>query len=692
MDKRLPFRRRIVPDMKRYAITVFLGAFLLFLVQPLLARYILPWYGGSPAVWTTCMMFFQIFLLGGYLYAHLVGTRLSRRQQAVAHLLLLAVSLVFLPITPSETFRAAPGHPITGILSLLALSVGLPYLVVSSSSPLLQRWYHLVTPNKSPYRLYALSNVGSLLGLLLYPFVVEPWLGVGTQTRVWSIAYGGYVVFCSWCALALLFRPPAVARVTTTTETAGRRSVSLSEKILWLALAACGSAALLATTNQMCQNVAVVPFLWVLPLALYLGSFIICFDHDRWYDRRFWLPLLMVSYIAIAFLLRITSDANIGLQIFAFSTTLFACCMVCHGELVRSKPAPNQLTFFYLTIAAGGALGGVLVTIVAPLVFNGYWEYHIALVACYILAAVSILSDLPRSSVRPWFQRHAHVLAVAGTWVWILVFGGDIVSERADTLAMSRNFYGVLRVYEGFEGTERWRRYLWHGDISHGCQYLHPVFRKLRTHYYSLDSGIAMAIEQHPRREDGLNIGVVGLGTGTIAAYGRYNDALRFYEINPDVLKINKEYFTFLEDTPAEVNVVLGDARISLEKELRDNGEDQFDVLVLDAFSSDAIPIHLLTKEAFVTYRRLLKPDGILAVHISNQHFDLEPLIQGVARDLSMIAILIVNEEDEDNEIFASDWALLTENAEFIANETVSQAITPWLAEQKKVVWTDDYS
>jgi spermidine synthase/FtsH-binding integral membrane protein len=489
-------------------------------------------------------------------------------------------------------------------------------------------------------------------------------------------------------------RSPAAAAHPNTpaTKATGRRTVSFSEKLLWLALAACGSTALLATTNQMCQNVAVVPFLWVLPLALYLGSFIICFDHDRWYDRRFWLPLLLLSYVAVAFLLRITSDADIVLQIFVFSTTLFACCMVCHGELARSKPTPSQLTSFYLMIAAGGAAGGVFVTIFAPMVFNGYWEFHIALVACYILAAISILSDLPRRGERPWYLRHAHVLATAGAWAWILVFGGDIVSERADTLAMSRNFYGVLRVYEGYKGSEKWRRYLWHGDISHGCQFLHPAFKKLRTHYYSVDSGIAIAIEQHPRREAGLKIGVVGLGTGTIAAYGRENDTIRFYEINPDVLRINKEYFTFLEDTSADVAVVLGDARISLEGELRDGGEGQFDVLALDAFSSDAIPIHLLTKEAFATYRKLLKPDGILAVHISNQHFDLEPLVRGVARDLDMVAVLVVNAEDETNEIFAADWVLMTVNAEFIANETVSQSITPWLTEREDVVWTDDYS
>lgn len=679
--------------MKPYAIAVFLGAFLLFLVQPLLARYILPWYGGTPAVWTTCMLFFQVFLLGGYLYAHLVGTRLKRRQQGVAHLLLLAVSLVLLPITPSESFRASSGHPITDILFLLALSVGLPYVIVSSSSPLLQRWHHFMEPNKSPYRLYALSNVGSLLGLLLYPFVVEPWFGVGTQTRLWSMTYGAYVVLGAWCAVELVRSPPGAADATTNpTKAAGRRTVSFSEKLLWLCLAACGSTALLATTNQMCQNVAVVPFLWVLPLALYLGSFIICFDHDRWYDRRFWLPLLLLSYVAVAFLLRVTSDANIELQIFVFSTTLLACCMVCHGELARSKPSPTQLTSFYLMVAAGGAAGGIFVTVLAPVIFNGYWEFHVALVACYLLAALSIVTDLPRSGARPWYMRHATALATAGAWAWILVFGGDIVSERADTLAMSRSFYGVLRVYEGYKGSERWRRYLWHGDISHGCQFLHPAFRKLRTQYYSVDSGIGIAIEEHPRREVGLTIGVVGLGTGTIAAYGRENDVIRFYEINPDVLRINKDYFTFLEDTSAEVDVVLGDARKSLERELRDNGEDQFDVLALDAFSSDAIPIHLLTKEAFATYRKLLKPDGILAVHISNQHFDLEPLIRGIARELDMIAVLVVNEEDKANEIFAADWALMTENAEFIVNETVSQSITPWLAEREEVVWTDDYS
>lgn len=681
--------------MKRYPAAIFLGSFLLFLVQPLLARYILPWYGGSPAVWTTCMLFFQAFLLAGYFYAHGIGSRLSPRAQAVGHLALLALSLVFLPISPGDSFRKDAAEPIGGILLLLTLSIGLPYLLLSASSPLLQRWRHLLVPDRSPYRLYALSNLGSLLGLLLYPFVVEPWLSLGMQMRVWSAAYGLYLLITAWCAVDLLRRRPSTSPTALKADSGsvGQRAISWSERILWLSLAACGSVALLATTNQMCQNVAVVPFLWVLPLSIYLISFIICFDHARWYDRRVWIPLLLASYVAVVIVLKTTADADIRLQILVYSVTLLAACMVCHGELVRAKPHPGQLTFYYLMVAAGGALGGVFVTLIAPLVFDGFWEFPLALLACYVLAAVSVLSDLPVTGLaRPWYVRRAFMLWAAGSWALIVLFGSHIYSERAHTLTMVRNFYGVLRVYEGYRGTEYWRRYLWHGDISHGCQFLHPVFRKLRTQYYSVDSGIAHAIEQHPRRDQGLRMGVVGLGTGTLAAYGRENDTIRFYEINPDVIRIATEYFTYLSDTPADVEIVPGDARSSLERELSENGPGQFDVLALDAFSGDAIPVHLLTKEAFSLYLKHLRPGGILAVHISNQHFDLEPLVRGLARDAGQIPILIVNEADEDNEIFTADWALLTTNEKFLANPTVSNAITPWLAGQEDVVWTDDYS
>jgi hypothetical protein len=679
--------------MIRYAASIFLGAFLLFLVQPLLARYILPWYGGSPMVWTTSMLFFQVFLLAGYLYAHWIGTKLSRRAQAVLHLAVLAVSLTFLPITPGDAWKPLDSaDPVAGILLLLVSSVGLPYLIVASSSPLLQRWVHIRQPKRSPYRLYALSNLGSLLGLVLYPFLVEPWLSLGRQSQVWSGAYVLYVALTGWCAVDLLRKRLEAKEAIKPFQLAGRRTIAPSERVFWLALAACGSAVLLATTNQMCQNVAVVPFLWVLPLALYLLSFIICFDHERWYDRRFWIPGMLASFAAVAILLKVTSSANIYLQIFIYSMTLFTGCMVCHGELARSKPPPAQLTSFYLMVATGGALGGVFVTLVAPLVFNGFWEFPLALFGCYVLAAISILSDLALlRGKRPWYVRRARDLWATGGSALILVFGHYIVSESANTLAMVRSFYGVLRVYEGYRDTTSWRRHLWNGDISHGCQFMDDALRRLPTHYYGFTSGVALAIDNHPRRDTGLNMGVVGLGAGTLAVYGQENDTIRFYEINPDVVDVAGEFFTFVEDSRAEVEIALGDARIAMERELREEGPQRFDVLALDAFSSDAIPIHLLTREAFDVYREHLEPDGVLAVHISNRHFNLEPVMRGLAREMGRDAVLITNEANDQNEVFMSDWVLITSNQELIDHPSVSEAFTSW-GDDRHIVWTDDYS
>ena len=462
--------------------------------------------------------------------------------------------------------------------------------------------------------------------------------------------------------------------------------------MLWLGLSACGSVLLLATTNQICQNVAVVPFLWILPLGLYLLTFIICFDHDRWYDRRIWIPLMLAGFVAVGVVLWKPLDVEIRLQIAIYSVNLFVCCMVCHGELVRAKPAPRHLTSFYVLVAFGGAAGGVFVGLVAPILFDGFWEFPLGLLACYALAAISVLSDILPSPDSAWYLRHARHLWAAGLCALLVPLSLYIRNEKGDTLAMVRDFYGVLRVYEGYRDSDSWRRYLWHGDISHGCQFMSDGLRGIPTHYYGFDTGAALAIQNHPRREDGLRIGVVGLGTGTLAVYGGERDSMWFYEVNPDVVRVAEGYFTFLGETRARVEVVLGDARTNMERELRDFGSRRFDILVLDAFSSDAIPIHLLTREAFDTYMKHLAPDGVLAVHISNRHFNLEPLTRGLARVLSLVALLIVNEEDEVYEIFASDWVLLTSNMAVLTNDSITEAVTPWSGDREEIVWTDDYS
>jgi hypothetical protein len=648
-------------------------------------------------VWTTCMLFFQVLLLGGYLYAHLLSSLLGIRQQAMIHLTLLALSLVFLPITPSDALKPVDSqNPVGGILLLLLISIGLPFLLVSATSPLIQKWLKLTQPKRSPYRLFALSNFGSLLGLLIYPFAVEPLMLLGEQTRAWSVGYGLYAGLGAGCAV-LLFRsrvrsPPSAAQALIGMPV---QKIPLSTRGLWLALATCGSVMLLATTNHLCADVAVVPFLWVLPLSLYLLSFILSFQHDAWYERRIWVSALVVSLAAVVILLKQTEDVDLRLQIFIYSAALFAACMVCHGELARARPPAAHLTSYYLVIATGGALGGVFVTLLAPALFQGYWEYPLALLASYVLAALCVSRDqIPFGESRSLRVR-PHLWA-GGAWVLVFFLGWHVYDVRAGTLAMTRNFYGVLKVYEGDAGTPEWRRYLWHGQISHGSQFLQPSRRRTPTQYFGTETGIGLAINNHPRRQTGLRIGIVGLGTGTIATYGRETDVIRFYEINSEVAAIARDYFYYIEDSPAEVDVVLGDARISMEQELRLNGSQQFDLLAVDAFSGDAIPVHLLTREAFELYLKHLRPDGILAVHISSLYFDLKPLIRGLARELDWPAVLIENMEDPDAEVFSCEWALLTRNGEFFAEEAVTQGITPWLAETsgtpEEVVWTDDYS
>ena len=377
------------------ASAVFLGALLLFLVQPMLARSILPWYGGSPAVWTACMLFFQVFLLGGYLYAHWVSDRLRPRNQAIVHLLLLAASLVFLPLSTHDSLRPSTWQfPVGAIFWLLFVSIGLPYLLLSASSTLLQKWTHIRHPNRSPYRLYALSNLGSLLGLLLFPFVMEPLMGLRNQVWLWSVAYGLYVVVAGWCAFRLLREPPRSPeqhdKEVRTSQRMQRRTVRLSDKLLWFALASTGSVVLLATTNQMCRNVPVVPFLWVLPLSLYLLTFVLCFQNDHGYRRGIWIPAMLGSTALATFLLPRTTNIDIRLQILIYSLTLFSCCMVCHGELARAKPSADRLTVFYLMTAGGGAAGGVFVGLLAPLWFNDYWEFYLALLACYFFVALPL--------------------------------------------------------------------------------------------------------------------------------------------------------------------------------------------------------------------------------------------------------------------------------------------------------------
>lgn len=883
--------------MFRFALTIFVSAFLLFQVQPLIGRFILPWFGGGPSIWTSCMLFFQILLLGGYLYAHLISVKLKPRTQVVTHLSLLAASLVFLPIAPSDAWKpTADQSPLLQILLLLLATVGGPYFMLSSTGPLMQKWFSQTSPGSSPYRLYALSNVGSLLALLSYPFVFEPWLTLRQQVWSWSLVYGAYVGLAAWCGLSVWRLNSAVSEMVVASESVTRRAEQgvdlrvarpgIGTMLLWLGLAACSSAMLLATTNQLCIDVATVPFLWVLPLSLYLISFIICFDSPQWYDRRAFGLLLLVCGPMGCWIVSEGADVKISKQVVIYSTILFACCMTCHGELVSSKPNPKYLTLFYVLVSAGGALGGAFVAIVAPAVFHGYWEYHIGLVACCVmtliawatqriwlrspspefwiwaivsiaqtgsvaylayaqisrllseraelvvfgvyalilmagflivgalerrknaifvayaglsaiqviwlivsslwevpgvvdseiafkLGTLAVVSPIVAAGLVVWARKageitrrfyvlaglYAAVAAISSLlfyfeWLeewqlislsctafagllmdwssrgfrglerpslgfWLLVPSitltvllanrlAEIVktssqsSSTITTIHTSRNFYGVLRVKheastQDADNFIRPRNALTHGQIRHGFQYVDDYWKRQPTTYYGRESGVGLAIKQsrrHAKETDqhALRVGVVGLGTGTIAAYGEEGESFRFYDINPDVVELSESIFTYLRDSPAKTEVVIGDARIVMERELAAGQSQQFDVLAIDAFSRDAIPVHLLTSECGEIYRQQLRPGGILAIHISNRFLDLNPVSRGMAEHLGWQAVRIENDGDELNGVFSSTWILLTSDPDFARDPDIEGYIEAWEEDEGILHWTDDYS
>jgi hypothetical protein len=710
--------------MARYAITIFLSAFLLFQVQPIIGKYILPWYGGGPAVWTACMLFFQIFLLAGYAYAHIVASRLSPRSGKILHWGLLIASLAFLPIAPDAAFwkQSVEEIPVIQILGLLAVTIGLPYFLLSSTGPLLQESFRRQTGH-TPYRLYALSNVGSLLALLSYPFVFEPQLALHTQIVSWSTAYGLFAVLSAWCILGLTAGEHAPAasdasRPAATPVLAQEQDArpTWRDVALWLALAACGSVLLLATTNQLCQEVTTVPFLWVLPLALYLSTFIICFDHDRWYHRTTFLLLMIVAITGASYAVFEGTGLELWKQLAIFSGALWICCMVCHGELFRARPAPRHATLFYVMVAAGGACGGVLVAVVAPLALPDFWEYQIALFATVLLAFAATFRGSTQTEVKPlpvWLAGGGLTMAV-GLAIIGVVTGSQANADLDETnLETTRNFYGVLRVNraENYFNELGPLVELVHGRIRHGFQYLESPYDKMPTTYYGSPSGIGLAINHHPRRapqraaneqpaadqpdtQPGgtLRIGVIGLGCGTIATFGRPGDTIHFYEINPEVARIANEYFSYCKDSAAEVDIVLGDARINLERELADGNPQRFDVLAVDAFSSDSIPMHLLTRECAELYQKHLKPDGMLCLHLSNRFLELEGVARGLAEVLGCECVRIDSAGDVLQGIDIATWVILTNNRAFLESPAVRDAITPWTADDPPpLVWTDDY-
>jgi SAM-dependent methyltransferase len=681
--------------MRIFALTIFAGAFLLFQVQPLIAKFILPWFGGGPGVWTTCMLFFQVFLLGGYAYAHLTSRFFSPRVQAGLHWILLAAALVLLPIQPAAHWKPSPGGDPTGhILLLLTVCLGLPYFALSATGPLLQAWFSRLQPGAAPYRLYALSNIGSLLALLSYPFVFEPILTRRAQAILWSCSFGVFALLCGGCAWRLWRSNPAPAFRSDKNGRTGNSLASapppaLPTQVLWFALPACGSVLLLATTNKLCLDVAAIPFLWILPLSLYLLTFILCFDRPAWYVRKTF-TLLLIPFLGLAcYALFQGSRLPLLGQIIIYCGTMFICCMVCHGEVCRLQPPPRFLTSFYLLIAAGGAAGGIWVAAVAPRIFNSYAELNWGFVS---LAALLLILHAREKTTWRVAARPRPLWPALLTGMLVLAAALFVQSLRAAQHAIftSRNFYGVLRVFDLLPGNPRHAFKLNHGDIVHGLQFTDPVLATTPTTYYDESSGVGLALDNFPRQAN-RRVGLVGLGTGTLAAYGRRGDTFRFYEINPEVVRLAGTDFNFLMTSRARVEVVPGDARLSLENE----SPQQFDLLVLDAFSSDAIPVHLLTQEAFTDYFRHLKPDGVIAVHISNRHLDLLPVVAGAAKHFQLLMIEINRKEDPASWwVYPSNWVLLSRNHDFMYSPAIMSkaSMMPDQAAANSILWTDDYA
>lgn len=749
--------------MVLYGLTIFTGAFLLFLVQPLMGKYLLPWFGGGPGVWTACLLFFQVMLLGGYAYAHLLTTHLRPRRQALVHLTFLGLALCFLPVIPHPDLApATDAMPILRILGVLAATVGVPYLVLSATGPLLQRWLAPERAGTAPWRLYALSNAGSLLALAAYPSVVDPLWSRPAQAWVWS---GGLAVFallcggCAWQVWRADRAPTAAERVpapdpspATGSRSTGSPPATGGAVAAWIALPSLASLLLAAVTGKLTVDVAPVPFLWVLPLALYLASFILCFDHPRWYVRPVFVGALAISCCAVGYVLFGGRAVPLGMQLGIYPAVLFIACMVCHGEVYRLRPAAAQLTRFYLCLAAGSALGSLFVAVLAPLLFSGYYELQIGL--CALLVALGLLSWRERDRRVPLALAAGTALAlpvlpmlpaiVAQHAGPLTVYGHELVSMARKTgwiagaglalfavcchkrwrrgmpafvlvsaaaLAMgffrlaqlgrdhvvvaSRNFYGALTVSD-LRADQPELRYLElkHGVTTHGTQFTATDRAAQPTTYYDHSSGVGFALDRL-KSLTGRRVGVVGLGAGTLAAYGRAGDQFTFYEIDPAVIRLAHAPFTFLKNSAAQIEIVAGDARLALAAELQRGAPRQFDLLALDAFSSDAIPVHLLTAEAMEIYLAQLKPDGVLALHLSNRFLDLRSVAVGLARQFGLDFVVIDDAPaPEAYWAISSRWCLLTRDKHLLAKWLPSDpaARQQLEASYHPVLWTDDHA
>ena len=676
-----------------FATTVFLSAFLLFQIQPIVAKMILPWFGGSSSVWSTCIVFFQTVLLLGYGYVHWLNERVARARQPIVHAVLLLVSLATLPVAADAAWKGTTlDYPSLAVLAVLAVACGAPYLLLSTTGPLMQVWYARVGiasgDTSRTYRLYALSNLASMLALISYPVLIEPAMAVQVQANVWSVAYALFVVaalgaaWLAWGATGASATPPSTASsAPSSAPTSAARDDAprpgAGELALWIGLSATASILLLSMTRHLTQDIAPIPLLWVLPLSIYLLSFILCFDAPRYYVRKLFLPLLPISLIALD---RVHDVYTwVPLLVAVTCVSLFVFCMVLHGELVRRKPPVRHLTLFYLMLSIGGALGGTLVGLIAPAIFNAYFELPIGLVLCAALVLIVLWKELA-----PIWRTVLLVLVVLYAYRMASVSFAYVDGYRA----VVRNFYSQTRVEDVVDPKFGVRRVMLHGRINHGEQYLDEKMRRVATAYFCERSGIGRVFrslpEDRPRK-----MGVLGLGTGTLAVYGRPGDEMRIYEINDQVLDLAQREFTFLSDSAAKIVSVLGDGRLMLERE----PNQQFDVLAMDAFSGDSVPTHLVTVEAIREYLRHMRPDGYLIFNITNHYLDLRPVMAAAAAALGKVALAYeVTSVADDDVCRRSHFALIIDPSRL---DTLPELLRDFKRLEPRPgfkPWTDNFS
>ena len=721
-----------------FAVTLFLSSSLLFIVQPMIAKMVLPLLGGTPAVWNTCMVFFQATLLAGYLYAHASTRWLRFHHQAMLHIALLAASFLALPIVVASQHIEPPaaGMPVAWLLRVLLVTVGIPFFLVSSSGPLLQRWFtrtdHPLA--RDPYFLSVAGNVGSIAALLAYPALLEPSLRLAEQSSFWS---GGYLALMALTTLCFFFvyRQSKAHLLPADDAPHGGDSPtadapSWKQRLHWILLAFVPSSLLLGVTTFLTTNVAAVPLLWIVPLVIYLLSFVLVFARRRLLPHTAMLRALPLWVLPLAWLIVFDTMLPVGFLGPLHLLTFFLAAMVCHGELARRRPDGRYLTEFYLSMSVGGVLGGLFNALIAPLIFTTVLEYPLALVlACalrpgrsenaktplargldlalpvmlgaFALGMMSVLnaseSKAPLTLVLVFMVPTILCFSFSGRPVRfalavgaLMVAGGSYAAAQEQITHRSRSFFGVHRV---FDIPERNLRYLIHGGIIHGVQFLDPSRRREPSMYYHKTGPVGQVFTAFDAQPEKTRVGVIGLGIGALAAYSKAGQDWTFFEIDPAIVDLAKDarQFTYLSDSPARMRIVTGDGRIALSKE----PAQAFDLFIIDAFSSDAVPVHLLTREALRLYMEKLDAAGVVAFHISNRYLNLAPLLADLARDAGLVCLIRYDVQKDDAVLVAktsTQWVVMARSPEALGTLMHDPRWRAMPARATRLMWTDDFS